>query len=479
MENAAFTETGRGASFTFVTDYQALGINPANLGFGNRYDKKYTLGIGQAGASLYSEGFTKEQLWQGITDIEGDLTLEEKQQAGLDFASSDYSLNFFVTALGFSINTENAGNFAFAVNVRGSYFSTFNSTGASQLFNGYLDPYFDQWEVQDDDGNTSVIPNGGPNSDRINDVILGFASADSVRLASDLYRDSRVKAMAFTEFNFGYGRHVYETDEISIYAGVGLKFLQGLFVADINTEGGRVVDAYTAASPGLGIDLGNEQENNPSFQDGSGYSPVGTGFGFDLGLTAEIADQFRVSASVTDIGSITFDGNVYQSADAPVFDIETQGIDSYNVFNNFDSFVGDDGAFPWVGKREQKVQLPTQFRTGLGYFHDEKLRIGLDLAFPLNEEPGNIEKMAFAFGAEYLVASSVSLSAGIGAGDNFGFRVPLGVNFVVGEGSWELGVASRDMMYFFRDDRPNLSVVMGLLRFRFGDMEDGSPSRMY
>ncbi len=56
--------------------------------------------------------------------------------------------------------------------------------------------------------------------------------------------------------------------------------------------------------------------------------------------------------------------------------------------------------------------------------------------------------MAFAFGAEYLVAFSVSLSAGIGAGDNFGFRVPFGVNFVVVEDSWQLGVASRDMMYF-------------------------------
>jgi hypothetical protein len=52
MENAAFTETGRGASFAFLSDYQALGINPANLGIGNRYNKKYTLGILRAGASL-------------------------------------------------------------------------------------------------------------------------------------------------------------------------------------------------------------------------------------------------------------------------------------------------------------------------------------------------------------------------------------------------------------------------------------------
>ena len=32
IENSSFTATGRGAATTFVTDYQALGINPANLG---------------------------------------------------------------------------------------------------------------------------------------------------------------------------------------------------------------------------------------------------------------------------------------------------------------------------------------------------------------------------------------------------------------------------------------------------------------
>jgi len=476
MENAAFTETGRGASHSFATDYHALGINPGNLGLGNRYNKKFTLGLGQFGASLYSEGFTREQLWQGITDVEGELSTQEKRQAALDFANSDYSLSLYSTIFGFAVNTD-IGNFAFSVNLRGSYFSNFNDEGASQLFNGFVDPYYDTWRVQDADGNVSTIPNGGPNSDQIENVILGFASADSVRQASDLYRDSRLKAMAFMEYNLGYGRNVFESDDVSLFAGVGLKFMQGLFVADINTEGGKVVDAYASASPAFDIDFGDDQESNPSFQD-DGLS-VGNGFGFDLGLTAEIADQFRVSASVTDIGSITFDGNVYQSGDAPVFDIETQGIDSYNVFSNFDAFTGDDGAFPFVGRREQEVKLPTQFRTGLGYFHDEKLRVGLDVAIPLNEAAGNIERMAFAFGAEYLVASSVSLSAGVGAGDNFGFRVPFGLNFVLGEGSWEFGVATRDLMYALRDDRPNLSVVTGLLRFRFGDMTEENPSRMY
>ena len=45
-ERAAFTETGRGAANAFVTDYHALGINPANLAFGNEYNKQLTIGFG-------------------------------------------------------------------------------------------------------------------------------------------------------------------------------------------------------------------------------------------------------------------------------------------------------------------------------------------------------------------------------------------------------------------------------------------------
>jgi len=220
MENSAFTETGRGASFAFVTDYQALGVNPANLGFGNRCDKQFTLGLGQFGLSFYSEAFTRDQLIDAITDVEDELSLEEKTDIGKAFANSDYSINLHANLFGFAVNTEKAGNFAFGVNFRASFYSNFNSVGANQLFNGYIDPYFDTWRVQNEDGTTSDIENGGPTSDRIDDIILGIST--NPQFAANLYSGTRLKAMAFTEYNFGYGRHVYENDNISIYAGAGL-----------------------------------------------------------------------------------------------------------------------------------------------------------------------------------------------------------------------------------------------------------------
>jgi hypothetical protein len=87
--------------------------------------------------------------------------------------------------------------------------------------------------------------------------------------------------------------------------------------------------------------------------------------------------------------------------------------------------------------------------------------------------------MSFAGGVDYIPTPAVRISAGVGAGDNFDFRVPFGLNFMVAEGTFEFGIASRDILYFLRDDRPNLSIAMGFLRFRFGDIDKGNQSRMF
>jgi hypothetical protein len=475
-EKAAFTETGRGAVNAFVTDYHALGINPANLAYGNEYKKKYTLGFAQASLSNYGEGFTRSELWGAITGVDDNLPIADQFDAAERFANTVLSLDANVLLLGFSVNTESAGNFAFSIGTRFSHFSVFNETGSDHLWLGYVDPYFDRWVVAGNGGN-DTIANGGANSPQVDDVILGLSS--NPQFATALYNNTTVRSMSYTEYNLGYGRTVYENDDFRINAGVGLKYLQGLYVLNLVVAENQVVNAFTASTPALDIDYGSASLTNPSAVDGTGLKPVGTGFGFDFGVAMELNDQFRFSASVTDIGSITFDGNVYSSADTLVYDMETQGLDGYNFFNQLDVFAGDDGLFQWNGLEKQKLNLPTQLRMGLAYFTTEKIRLGLDLAFPMNDEPGNIDRMSFAMGGEYLVSDGFRISAGFAAGENYEFRIPIGFNFIGKEGAWEAGIASRDVLYFLRDVRPNLSLAMGFLRFRFGTMEKGIQSRLF
>ncbi len=477
IEGGAFTETGRGAAAAFVTDYQALGINPANIAFGNEYNKRYTFGLGQMTLSNYAEGFTKSNLRGAILGVDDDISADEQFNAARDFANTVLSLDFTMTLAGFAVNTEKAGNFAFAVNFKGSHYSVFNDEGANHLWRGFVDPYFDRWVVEDESGIRDTIANQGPDSDRIEDVILGFSS--DPQNASALYNGTVVRDLAYMEYHLGYGRQIVDNDEIAIYAGASVKYMEGIYVLDVTIEDNEVQEAYTASSPAMNIDYGSGALTNPSLQEGTGFTPVGDGFGFDLGLAIELNDQFRVTGSITDIGSINFDGNVYTSSDTLIYDINSIGIESYNIFTEFDVFAGDDGVFEWTGVEDKKVKLPTKARFGIGYFHSEKFRIGLDMAFPLNEQPGNLDRFSFAMGGDYIPIPAVRISAGFGAGDNYAFRVPFGLNFMIGEGTWEFGVASRDILYYFKDDKPNLSLAMGFLRFRFGEMDKGNPSRMF
>ena len=55
IEYSSFTATGRGGATTFVTDYQALGINPANLGWHLEFEeKKFAMGFNEFTYSIHS-----------------------------------------------------------------------------------------------------------------------------------------------------------------------------------------------------------------------------------------------------------------------------------------------------------------------------------------------------------------------------------------------------------------------------------------
>lgn len=59
-ELSSFTNTGHGGATTFAGDYQCTGINPANLGWAWKYDKrKFTIGTNEFTGSLHSEALQK------------------------------------------------------------------------------------------------------------------------------------------------------------------------------------------------------------------------------------------------------------------------------------------------------------------------------------------------------------------------------------------------------------------------------------
>ncbi len=91
-ELSNFTATGRGGvATTFAADYQAIGINPANLGRRGGAIVAFTLG--EAGAGVSSESLTRQQLRKFVFDTNEALTPAQKQEFARVF-TSDNVANF-------------------------------------------------------------------------------------------------------------------------------------------------------------------------------------------------------------------------------------------------------------------------------------------------------------------------------------------------------------------------------------------------
>jgi hypothetical protein len=458
QEMSVFTATGRaGVSVTMSRDYQSIGINPANLGIikGKKYDierkRVVSLGFAEVAASASSDALQRPDLRKNFFSFSAfdtvPLTNQEKIDGALAFADAGVALNADVMALGVAVQpSRSVGGFAFSIRDRFSSSFRFNGTGAEIMFLGYNASYFD-----------SLAISGGDTT--------GFSTLP--RTFSQLFDGSRISLNWYREFNLSYGRVLMDGDKLKLYAGAGAKYLVGQGYMDVNitSEG---LSAISALGPQFGIDYGSL--TSPSLVTGGGnFTAVGGGIAFDVGVTAAIGaeEKLRVGLSITDIGSMTWNGNVFTANDTLFNGLGTHGVDSYNLIQEAEDITGDGGFFQWQGAEDVKVKLPTAIRVGASYEVNQKLQVGTDLILPANDAVGNFENAFVALGVDFRPTQWLRLSSGVSSSQVSGVNVPIGVYLSSPNEAFELGIASRDAITFFARNTPTLSVAMGLLRFKF------------
>ena len=465
-EMSVFTATGRaGASTTFVTDYQSLGINPSNLGWSTISDKKVAFGLLEGGYSIYSDALPKSDLVSSLKQGETAFTYDEKVQAANQFATAGVAANVDVAWLGFSIQpNEQLGGFAFGVKDRFNWHSKFGQNLSEIIFLGFNADYFTELILSTGD---TILNSDSLPADTMALIEKGISLVP--QLLSELLDDSRISMAWYREYNLSYGRKIIGNDNMAIYGGIGLKYISGIAILEVGASGG-VLDAYSAISPGLGIDYGDSaQAVNPSTIENSGLLPnsVGRGFGIDLGMSLIIKEKLKLGLSFNDLGSITWDGNVYEGLDDPLVDLTSPGLNNYNLFGELQNLAGDSGLFKWSGATEKKVKLPTHIRAGASFKPIDQFEVGIDVVVPVNDVAGNYGDPLFSAGLDVIPLPWIRLSTGITIGGNYGFNLPAGVVLLIGEGTWEAGLASRDILTLFSQTSPTISMTMGLLRFRF------------
>lgn len=452
-EISAFNATGGGYSATSLTDYQCLGVNPANLGW-TRNDHKMNLGLMEGTVYLYSEPLTRKEVFNDLFNNDDWLDLQGKKDAASKFTDARLLGVGAWTWAGFSYQDDKIGGIAFNIRERLMWNSVLNDKAASFLFTGWRDPYFDQ-----------KITN------LYGDTIEGISS--NSQYASVVYRGTDQQMFHIREFNLGYGRELLQLGNVMfLYGGFNVKYILGYAGVQYYQNVAGELIGWSALSPAYDVDYG---EPTPSAVTGSGLKKVGSGFGFDIGTTFQYRD-LKVALAVNDIGSINWDGNVYQGNDVRVYSIETDGMNNYNIFEQGELIVSDnhpDDPNEWTGLENKKVRLPMNLRAGISYLIMEGLEVGLDLYMPLgNKVPGYYDEVIVGLGTRYDPADWIQLSIGMVSGGTFGVNVPLGVTFIpvnTKKSTWSMGLGTGDLITWFTDVDPNVALCFGILRFSFGE----------
>lgn len=465
-ESSAFTASGRGVATTFVTDYHALGINPANLGWESQYEgKKVTVGMFEIAGSFFSEAFNKGDLRNNLFFGEfDDLTPQERDDAAEDFVKARNAADLNIMGLGLAVQT-GIGTFAFSSGDNITWKSKFGEDLTDLVFYGFQASYFDSLVLT----TGAVIPNTGNYSqDTLDLVVSGTVNPENVKSLAALLNGSDIETTWIREFKFGYGTRVYNSDRYQLFAGADVKYLMGMHIIAFNSDGEKA-GGFAAVSPIYGLDF-EDAPNNPSADlenSGALPNPVGQGFGFDLGLSAIIDEKLRLGLSFNNIGSMTWDGNVYELDNILVDDYENGGVSSLSIIDQVNSLISSDGAIEWIGKEKMKTSLPKNLRIGASYDFGEKVRAGLDVVMPMDEEVGGLDKTLLGLGGDFMPVKWFRFSMGFLTGGNYDFKIPAGIVFVAGNGTYEAGFASRDIITFFSESDPTISLSTGFLRFRF------------
>ncbi len=440
LEESSFSATGRGGTATsFVTDYQALGINPANLGFNT--DHTFALGFGEVGYGFYSEALVRDDIRAIIFNNEDSLSNEEQETLARAFLNEGLTFNVDILLGGISLRIPKLGTLAFGVKSNIAYRTKFAGQAANIIFEGYnYEDYID-----------TIVFTGTE--------IYGVAF-EPLSL-SELFEDTELLLNIGSEINLAYGRKIFGNDSLfSLYGGFGVKYIMSYAYLDISSENGNLT-----GQSALGfdiLDLQSFETSSPIIS--SKLEPVGKGFGYDVGLSMKVADVFTFGAAITDIGSVVYTANILEIHDFVLDTIRFNGVSTTDPLALISQIFDEENLIEYTGASEFTVSLPTKLRVGGSLKLNNILDVGADAIFPLNTVAGSLGSPILGIGADLRVLKVIKLSAGMSSGGGYAVNFPAGIGFDFK--IWELGFATRDILTWFGAPSPTVSFAAGVLRFK-------------
>lgn len=418
-----------GGGTAFTDGYNANFINPANLMLNTTGRKPKTsiglignLGV-RAGGSLANIEVYNKYLTNGDV-IEGQLRTNMLNDW---FGSSqdntrDLAITTSVIPIAFSTRLEKQ---AFSLAIRSKTVQDFT------LNKGFMELAF--YGLDSDQFSGGVPVNFNSYTNTYVEISLGYARELPLPLSG------LVEAVPFV-------------NSMKLFAGVAPKYIVGLQSVEMDfnstltvlpvnqTSNGAITHDFEYSLYSYGklseqlAEYSDARLTDPNASlgdyldyDGSDIGTLGSGFGLDMGLTAEMdvsipvlgffgdRQVLRVSMSVTDIGSISYDNSpsVVRANDVFTFDgdIGDQGFGDY--FDNLQDSLENDvyGAFTSQELSSKKYSLPGMYNFGASLSLG-KLTTTFDYGVGFNNRGANSDRSSVNLGLEYRLFNFIPLRVG-------------------------------------------------------------------
>jgi hypothetical protein len=486
QELTSYGVTGRGGvATTFTTDYQAIGVNPANLAIRKSFrDPKVTFGFLEGNIGFYAEKITFNQILQSyFPKVYGQnyqLSYAQKEQAAKDLTNASVSTTVNATLFGIHFSSEKFGGFAFSVRDRLDFYSKTNSTLSEILFLGQNASYFTSLLLS----NGQTVPNSPDLPQEVRDqVVFGFRPDSASLRYGEVMNNSTIQMLWTREYNFAYGAKIVDSYNVQVFAGIGGRYISGISLIDLEAQNNEFIGETIALSPSFpieGFDI--PSPTNVGYQPKKGFArfalpkPIGNGYGIDLGLNIVIKRNLSLGVSLINYGKMSWKGNVYTITDGILAQTQGTGFDNYNFITySPETFQlgGEGSALSWEGSSQFDDDLPAMLRVGGSYDFFKTAQLGFDIVVPLNvDAPGSLASNLYAIGGDLRITKLLTISSGLSTGGNqdFNINIPFGIIYTARRGHYEAGFSTQDISSFIGDIEGggnNISFALGLLRFKF------------
>lgn len=154
--------------------------------------------------------------------------------------------------------------------------------------------------------------------------------------------------------------------------------------------------------------------------------PAGIGYSVDFGFNMQIGHDWKIAASVTDLGRITWNYNT-------VINNDTNSFAYYNFFitgsdPTYNQMVNDLGGYATQDSTTHfTTEMPTKYRAGIMFKPNEKFMIEFNWVKGINDLPGNTKDVIYCFGAEYCPLPYLPVRTGFSAGGPGAYYISLGL----------------------------------------------------